>query len=84
MKLLGDENALLKQQLENNDRIQRNFEEDLKGKEESLKQKEEQHLQKKEHADEINNDLNEDIINIICKVTSNQSRRDQYFIEERS
>ena len=72
MKLLGEENALLKQQLENNDRIQRNFEKDLKGKEESLKRKEEElQLQKKEHAKEINNlqnqyerklnDLNEDI-----------------------
>ena len=71
MKLL-EENALLTKQLENNDRIQKNFEKDLKGKEESLRRKEnELQLQKKEHADKINNlknqyerklnDLNEDI-----------------------
>ena len=64
--------AILNKQLENNDRIQRNFEKDLKAKGESLKRKEEElQLQKKEHADEINNlrdqykrkinDLREDI-----------------------
>ena len=64
--------AILNKQLENNDRIQRNFEKDLKAKGESLKRKEEElQLQKKEHADEINNlhdrfkreinDLHEDI-----------------------
>ena len=64
--------ATLNKQLENNDRIQRKFEKDLKAKGESLKRKEEElQLQKKEHADEINNlrdrykreinDLREDI-----------------------
>ena len=71
-KTLEEENTLLKKQLDNNDRIQRNFEKDLKSKEESLKRKEQElELQKKEHADEINNlhnryrreinDLREDI-----------------------
>lgn len=53
LKSLEEENATFKNLLENNDRIQRNFEKDLK---ESLKRKEEElQLQKKEHADEIKN-----------------------------
>ena len=72
LKILNEENAILKKQLDNNDRIQRNFEKNLNSKEESLKRKEQElELQKKEHADEINNlhdrykreinDLREDI-----------------------
>ena len=56
LKIAEEDIGMLKKQLENNDRIQRNFEKDLKAKEESLKRKEEElRSQKKEHADEINN-----------------------------
>ena len=56
LKSLEEENATLKNLLENNDRIQRKFEKDLNGKEESLKRKEKElQLQRKEHADEIDN-----------------------------
>ena len=72
MKSLEETNSNLTQLLDNNDRVQRKFENDLKSKEESLKRKEEElKLQKKEHADALSNlqeqhkrevtDLNEDI-----------------------
>ena len=52
LKSLAEDHAALKKQLENNDRIQRYFEKELKNQKESIKRNEDQ---KKELADEINN-----------------------------
>ena len=82
LKTAEEDIGTLKKQLENNDRIQRNFEKDLKAKEESLKRKEELQLQKKEHADEMNNlhdrykreinDLREDVERYKLQIVSQE------------
>ena len=52
LKLLDEENAMLKKQLENSESIEKMFEKGLKSQEELPKQEEELQLQKEEHTGE--------------------------------